>query len=134
MMPRAVQLPLLDDVARRQRPWKRTRQVSRAAFLEAERRGQIAGRQEIVGRVLRYLWNSQQRSATSARVAWWISTAGRHWRGRERSWVLLETRRALCDLRRRGLVDTKAAPNGREFLWRWREAGGGERPIEPKVG
>ena len=123
------QLDLLADVTRTDRPWKTARSTSRAAFLEAEARGQINGRKEIVGRTLRHLWNRSQRSCTSRTLAKWIMCAGKDWRGHEWSWILLEVRRALSDLRKAGLVDTKP---GAELLWRHREQGAGERPIETR--
>lgn len=123
---------LLSDVQRSERPWKIARQVSRAAFLEAEARGQITNRREIVGRTLRYHWNRKQQACSSRTLAKWIQLAGKDWKGREWSWILLETRRALCDLRKLGLTDTKPNKCGREFLWRWREAGTGERPIDSR--
>lgn len=123
---------LLSDVQRSERPWKIARQVSRAAFLEAEARGQITNRREIVGRTLRYHWNRTQRSCTSRTLAKWIMKAGKDWPGREWSWILLETRRALCDLRKLGLADTQPHKIKHEFLWRWRDAATGERPIDTR--
>jgi hypothetical protein len=126
-----TQMSLLVDAHRVDRPWKVSRRTSRAAFLEAELHGMIRGRQEIVGRALRYFWNTHQRSVTSAHLAKWIRLTGKAWIGKDASWVLLETRRALSDLRRRGLVDT-ADRGGREFFWRWREQGILPHPIETR--
>lgn len=127
-----TQLNLLAEIQRQEKPWKVARKVSRMAFLEAEQRGQITNRREIVGRALRYHWNRKQQSCTSRTLAKWIHLAGKDWAGLEWSWKLLETRRALCDLRKLGLADTKPTKVGREFLWRWRDAGTGERPIDTR--
>jgi hypothetical protein len=124
-----IQPSLLDVVQREQRPWKVSRRTSRAAFYEAELHGRIRGREAIVGRALRGLWNRHQRSATSSHLARWIQLAGKDWVGREGFWILIETRRALSGLRKKGLADT-ADVGLRELRWRWREAGTGERPTE----
>lgn len=120
------QLSLLIDVQRIERPWKIARRTSRAAFYEAELSGRLRDRERIVGRALRGLWNRQQRSATSSRLARWIQLAGKDWAGRESNWILIETRRALSGLRAKGLADTSDR-GGRELLWRWVEAGTGQR-------
>lgn len=122
-----AQPSLLDDLIRSERPWKVARRTSRAAFFAAEQAGAITTREEIVGRALRYLWNVHQRSATAKSVSRWIIRHGVDWPGRDAWWILFETRRALSDLKRKGLVDTKDDKIGREFLYRWREAGTGER-------
>lgn len=121
-----TQLSLLADVQRRDKPWKISRRTSRAAFYEAELSGRLRDRERIVGRALRGLWNRHQRSATSSRIARWIQRAKKDWVGREWTWILIETRRALSGLREKGLADT-ADRGGRELLWRWREQGCPER-------
>lgn len=128
----STQLSLLREVTRIERPWKVSRRTSRAAFYEAELAGRLATRERIVGRALRGLWNRQQRSATSTRIARWIQLAGHDWRGREWTWILIETRRALSGLRGKGLVDS-ADRGGPLLFWRWREAGTGERPADRRA-
>lgn len=121
-----TQPSLLDDIQRIEKPWKVARRVSRAAFWDAEQRGLIEHRREIVGRVLRYIWNSTQKSATSKQIANWIIAAKKDWPTKERTWIHFETRRALDDLRKLGLADSE--DRGGKFLyWRWRSAGEGER-------
>lgn len=121
--------PSLFDVNDRRQSHKIARSVSRAQFLEAEARGQIRGRDELVYRTLRYFWNTAQRSVTSKHLARWIQKGRSEWRGREWAWILLETRRGLDDLRKKGLADTQPDKIGREFLWRFREQGTGERRV-----
>jgi hypothetical protein len=125
-MTQTHQPSLLADVQRAERPWKVSRRTSRAAFYEAELTGRLRDRERIVGTALRGLWNRSQRSARSSQIARWIRRRGKAWIGREWSWVLLETRRALTGLREKGLADTKD-DGGKELLWRWREQGVGER-------
>jgi hypothetical protein len=129
----SLQLSLLADVQRIERPWKRTPRTSRAAWHEAELAGRLRDREQIVGKALKYFWNKKQMSVMSSRLARWIVLSGKHWQGKEWAWVLLETRRALSGLREKGLADTKDDKIGRELLWRYREAGTGERPNHTKV-
>lgn len=121
-----TQPSLLDEIIRTEKPWKVTTRTSRAAWLDAEMRGQLSERQIIVGKALKYHWNRKQRSVTSKRLAQWIRASGRAWIGREWSWILLETRRGLDDLRRKGLAD-RVDVGRRELAWRHREAGSVER-------
>lgn len=120
---------LLAEAERIEKPWKRTTNLKRDAWMTAELKGLMRERELIVGRALRYLWNCKQRSCTSKRLAQFIMLDGRYWKGKERSWVLYEVRRALSDLRAKGVVDTKPARIGHEFLWRFVEAGTGLRPV-----
>jgi hypothetical protein len=126
-----TQLPLLADVERVERPHKRTTRTSRAAWLEAELNGRLREREFIVGKALKFLWNKHQRSVTSKRLAQWIRMDGRAWVGREWFWILLETRKALCGLRSKGLAD-RIDDGGPLLLWRYREAGTGERPTDQR--
>lgn len=121
-----TQPSLLDDLIRTEKPWKVTTRTSRAAWLDAEMRGQLSARQLIVGKALKYHWNCRQRSVTSKRLAQWIRADKRAWIGKEWSWTLLETRRGLDDLRRKGLAD-RIDTGAREMRWRYREAGSSER-------
>jgi len=128
----SYQPSLLDVVIREQKPWKVSRRTSRAAFYEAELSGRLRDRERIVGRALRGLWNRHQRSATSSRIARWIQLARKDWVGREWTWILIETRRALSGLREKGLADTTDR-GGRELFWRWVEAGTGQRKADARV-
>lgn len=112
------------------RPWKVTRQTCRGAWLHAEAIGLITGRDELVYRTLRYFWNRSQHSATAVDLARWLKRANPEWRTRERTWILLNVRRALWHLRELGLADSREPRDGEAagLRWRYREQGSEPRP------
>lgn len=125
------QLSLLADAQRMERPWKVTTRTSRAAWLEAELNGRLCQREMIVGKALKFFWNSKQRSVTSKRLARWIQLGGRAWVGREWAWILLSTRIALSELKKKGLAD-RVDRGGPAVFWRYVEAGVGIRNEQGK--
>lgn len=112
------------------RAWKVARQTCRGAWLHAEAIGLVNGRDEIVFRSLRYLWNRRQRSVTALQLARWLKVASPEWKTRERTWIVLNVRRALWHLRELGLADSRdpGPYEGAQLLWRHREQGSLPRP------
>ena len=94
-----TQPSLLADVQRRDRPWRRVRETSRAAY--AGGRERFKGRKANVLRWLAAYYNARQRCPTSAELADWscntTDTIGPQL-GMSDLAVILEVRRGLSDL------------------------------------
>lgn len=126
-----MQLSLLADVQRRERPWKRQRSTARAAYAEQRARDQVraaAGRETREGQVLRLLagyWNRYQVSPTALELLEYARERG------EAVFDVNSIRPRINELVANGLVEArskrKCSVSGKTVLtWGVREVGSKE--------
>lgn len=71
-----MQLPLLADVARTERPWKRTTGTSKTAIRHFEANGKRVLRAKEVLLAIRAIWNRKQQSPTADEIAAYLHRKG----------------------------------------------------------
>ena len=100
-----TQLPLLRDVERREKPWKRQRQTARQVYREIReqaKRRKAAGletREEQILRLVAAHWNATQTSPTALELMRWARDRG------ERLFDVNSVRPRITALVEAGLVD-----------------------------
>lgn len=101
-----TQPTLLDDISRRERPWKRQRDTARAVYA-AQREQDTAkaeqGQETRQGAILRLVaayWNRHQQSPTALELLEWAKDRG------ERLFDINSLRPRLTELTLRGLIES----------------------------
>ena len=127
-----TQLPLLRDVERREKPWKRQRQTARQVYREIReqaKRRKAAGletREEQILRLVAAHWNATQTSPTALELLAWARGRG------ELLFDVNSVRPRITALFACGLIDKVAkrrctVSGKRVWTWAVREAGSERR-------
>lgn len=127
------QLPLLVEVERAERPWKRQRSTAKAVYARRRSEDQAkaaAGKETREGQILRLLawhWNATQTSPTALELLRWARERG------ESLFDVNSLRPRVTSLVEAGLVESagkrRCTVSGQTVhTWRVREVGGGKGP------